>query len=235
MIAIDGTSIDTSHLITYISSYVFPKSDHTITNNLVLGISLGGHAAWHCLFHDPRITAAIVIIGCPDYVRLMSDRAQLSKLQTWVGSPHPGSDFLGSADFPPGLVEAVEQYDPAGLLLGNVSDRNEEIYERDPSEAEMKRIRPLMERCLQGKKILNLSGGADKLVPYKCGEPFLKWLKRAISDGAWFGDGGVFLEDIVFENIGHETTPNMVKEAVRFVSQLLECAEIGPLGRASKI
>lgn len=68
-----GTAIDTSHLITYVSSYIFPHSNHSIVNNFVLGVSLGGHAAWHCLMQDPRVTTAIVIIGCPDYIRLMSD------------------------------------------------------------------------------------------------------------------------------------------------------------------
>jgi len=35
----------------------------------VLGISLGGHAAWQVFFNDPRVIAAMVIIGCPDYMR----------------------------------------------------------------------------------------------------------------------------------------------------------------------
>jgi dienelactone hydrolase len=34
-----------------------------------MGISLGGHAAWQVLFADPRVTAGVVIIGCPDYMR----------------------------------------------------------------------------------------------------------------------------------------------------------------------
>lgn len=41
-----GTAADVSLLITYISSYVFPTSEHTITNNLVCGVSLGGHSTW---------------------------------------------------------------------------------------------------------------------------------------------------------------------------------------------
>jgi hypothetical protein len=35
----------------------------------VLGVSLGGHAAWQVFFNEPRVTAAVVIIGCPDYIR----------------------------------------------------------------------------------------------------------------------------------------------------------------------
>ena len=188
-----------------------------IEDNIVLGISLGGHAAWHCLFHDPRISTAIIVIGCPDYVRLMSDRARLSKLKTWTESSPPGSAFLGSQDFPTGLVEAVEKWDPAGLFskaLGNVT-RSDMLH--DPSAEEQERLVPLMRHCLQGKRILNLAGGADKLVPYKCAEPFLAWLKKAIGSEGWFKDGDVVLEDKVFDSVGHEMSEAMVKEVLRFM------------------
>jgi pimeloyl-ACP methyl ester carboxylesterase len=65
-----GTALDTSLLIDHIGSYIFHGADGPkIEQNLVLGISLGGHAAWQVFFNDPRVTAAIVIIGCPDYMR----------------------------------------------------------------------------------------------------------------------------------------------------------------------
>lgn len=204
-------------------------------NHLVLGISLGGHAGWHCIMHDPRITTAVVIIGCPDYVRLMSDRARLSKLATWTGTTPPGSSFLGSTDFPKGLVEAVERYDPAGLLLGEIASRNDDVYDRDPPASEQKRLLPLMKRCLQGKRILNMAGGADKLVPYKCGEPFLRWLKNATDSNGWFSEGGVVLEDIVFDGVSHEMSPEMLKEAHRFVIEALDQTPTETVERASKM
>ena len=188
---------------------------------MVLGISLGGHSAWHCIFHDPRITTAIVIIGCPDYIRLMSNRARLSKLKTWTESSPPGSKFLGSADFPDGLVQAVEMYDPAGLCLGTES-HTKASFEQDPSPDERDRLVPLLRRSLRGKRILNLAGGADKLVPYKHSEPFLKWLKRAVGPQGWSKDEGVVVEDIVFEGVGHEMSPGMLEEALRFVGESLE-------------
>ena len=202
---------------------------------MVLGISLGGHAAWHCILHDPRITVAVVIIGCPDYVSLMSDRAALSKLDTWTESDPPGATFLGSKDFPKGLVDAVEKYDPAGLFLGEVSARSDETYEREPSEMEKKRLRPIMKTCLQGKRVLNLSGGADKLVPYKCGEPFLRWLKRATSGEGWLSDVDMVLEDVVFEGVGHEMSPGMIKEVIRFIGQTLDGADVVTSARQSRI
>lgn len=232
-----GTAIDTSHLMNYVSSYAFPISQHSIVNHLVLGVSLGGHAAWHCVIHDPRITTAVIIIGCPDYVNLMSDRARLSKLATWTSTDPPGSSFLGSIDFPAGLVEAVEKYDPAGLLLGEIASRDDNFYKRNPTASEQKRLLPLMKRSLQGKRILNLAGGADKLVPYKRGEPFLRWLKNATASTGWFNEGGVVFEDIVFDGIGHDMSPGMVKEAHRFVIEALEQTPTSTdaAGRESKI
>lgn len=43
---IHGTTVDVSLLITHIASYIFPMSEHIITNNMVCGVSLGGHSAW---------------------------------------------------------------------------------------------------------------------------------------------------------------------------------------------
>lgn len=189
---------------------------------MVLGVSLGGHAAWHCIIHDPRITTAIVVIGCPDYIRLMSDRAKLSKLATWRNSNPPGSSFLGSTDFPKGLVEAVERYDPAGLLLPNTISRDDDVYDVNHTALEQRRLLPLMKRSFQGKRILNMAGGADKLVPYKCGEPFLRWLENATASNGWFSEGGVVFEDIVFEGVRHEMSPEMVREAHRFVIEALQ-------------
>jgi pimeloyl-ACP methyl ester carboxylesterase len=57
-------------LIDHLGSYIFhgPEAP-SIDQHLVLGVSLGGHAAWQVLFNEPRVTAAVVIIGCPDYMR----------------------------------------------------------------------------------------------------------------------------------------------------------------------
>lgn len=186
----------------------------------MLGLSLGAHSAWHCLLHDPRITAAIIVIGCPDYVNLMSDRARLSKLPTWTNSSPRGSQFLGSKDFPPGLVEAVATWDPAGLLMGTARGEPGRKEISTFSKDAVARLMPTMKSCLQGKRILNLAGGADKLVPYRCAEPFLAWLKTAIAKDGWFRDGGVQLEDIVFEGVGHEMSQGMVEEVLRFLQEI---------------
>lgn len=129
---------------------------------------------------------------------------------------------MGSQDFPKGLIEAVEKYDPAGLLLGELDTVTGEDHLHEPSDAEKTRLRPILRDTLGGKRILCLSGGADKLVPYKMSEPFLGWLKNALKkDGGWFNDRGISLEDIVDKDAGHEYSKKMKKEAVRFMSETL--------------
>jgi len=198
----NGTSVDTSLLIDYLGAYVFPADDIKIVQHVVLGISLGGHAAWHCLMRDSRISAAIVTIGCPDYIRVMSDRARLSKRKTWLGGQ--GRNFLGSVDFPWTLVEAVRKHDPVGLIWGNLERRRGQEHLHDDLTAEEKeKLTPLMVKCFGNKRILNLSGGSDKLVNYAHCKPFLDWLKKAIAKGGWFEGGGLYLEDVVFDGVGH--------------------------------
>lgn len=67
-----GTAMDTSLLIDHLGSYVLHEEGmekRSIDEHFCLGISLGGHAAWQCWFAEERIKAAVVIIGCPDYMR----------------------------------------------------------------------------------------------------------------------------------------------------------------------
>ncbi|EXJ85776.1 hypothetical protein A1O1_06144 [Capronia coronata CBS 617.96] len=219
-----GTAADTSILLDYLAGYIFPTNERRIVQNLVLGISLGGHAAWHCLMHDSRFSAAVVTIGCPDYARLMSDRARLSKRKAWLDTQ--GKEFFGSADFPPSLVEAVQRYDPAGLLW---SSRNglqrqpgQELLDDEVTAEEKERLRPLMARCFANKRILNLAGGSDKLVSYAHSKPFLDWLKKSIGPGGWFEGAGLYLEDIVYPGVGHDVPPAMVTAMVKFVNETLE-------------
>ncbi|KAL8916659.1 MAG: hypothetical protein Q9172_006199 [Xanthocarpia lactea] len=216
-----GTATDTSLLMTYLSSYLFPSSDREIGLNLVLGVSLGGHAAWQCLFHDPRVSAAIIVIGCPDYFSLMSDRARLSKLPSWTDSSPMGTQFLGSPEFPAGLVKAVEMHDPAAMLLGRPDHPVRQLNEGFPSAVEQATLLPLMRRSLQGKRILNLSGAADKLVPYECGKGFIECLKGAVAPASWFS-GGFYLKDLQFDGVGHQMSPVMVDQTIQFIADTLQ-------------
>lgn len=212
-----GTATDTSHLMNHLESYIFnTQTSPKITTHFALGISLGGHATWHCLLSDPRITAGVVGIGCPDYTRLMTDRARLSKRKTYTESTPPGAEFLGSPDFPQALQDAIAQYDPAGLLLpGHFNPTGPDPA---PSKASLDRFRILVRERLHGKRILNLSGQADKLVPYAAGEPFLKVFKQVLSEDKSLDVG---FEDVLFDGVGHAFPRSMADKATEWLCDLL--------------
>ncbi|KAF3058561.1 hypothetical protein GL218_05278 [Daldinia childiae] len=213
---VTGTVMDTINLMDLIESHLFSTDKHVLSDggrrridhNIVLGISLGGHSAWQLLFADPRVTAGVVVIGCPDYMVLLKDRARLSQLQTFNESKY-GASFIGSKDFPDALVNACKKYDPKGILFGT-----DEIVLPTTAE-EQQRLRPLLESRVSGKRFQILSGGADKLVPYSMGEPFIRFFKTATN--SWYTDGRVYVEDNVYPTAGHEFSAEMRKDAVRFI------------------
>ncbi|KIW09033.1 uncharacterized protein PV09_00926 [Verruconis gallopava] len=210
-----GTAMDTSLLLTHLPSYL-PLHLPQPAEHLVLGVSLGGHAAWHCLLQEPRITAGVVVIGCPDFSRLMLQRAEKSRLKTF------GPNFLGSPDFPPALVQAVCESDPAGLLLPPEMRAPAQVHDIVPFTFARERLSTLLSATLGNKSILNLSGGADKLVPYAQSETFLRFLKAAIDpEKGWWKNNGVVLEDKIFDGIGHEYTHEMRDVSVKFIADVL--------------
>ncbi|KAI9725436.1 MAG: hypothetical protein M1828_003107 [Chrysothrix sp. TS-e1954] len=214
-----GTAMDLSQLISHLSSYVFPTGQRQIVSHAVMGVSLGGYAAWHSILHDDRVKEAIIVVGCADYKRVMSDRARLSKRDTWRDG---GEDFFGSKDFPPSLVEAVDRSDPAALLMGGMTRGAESAgydndTKREPTSTEKSQLVPLMRKHLHGKRILNLSGGRDKLVPYEASRPFLEWLKNATGPGGWFSGEQVDLDDRIYPAVGHAMSSNMRDDAIRWL------------------
>ncbi|KAI0885892.1 Alpha/Beta hydrolase protein [Annulohypoxylon maeteangense] len=212
---ITGTVVDNINLLDLIEGHLFgagsgpgTTSDggtRHIDHNLVLGVSLGGHSAWQLLFAEPRVTAGVMVIGCPDYSYLMKDRARLSKLQTFMEKD--GQSFFGSKDFPDALIKACNKYDPRSILFNN---RDKTISTKDSAT-----IRPVLDSRVSKKRFQVLSGGADKLVPYRISEPFMQFFKIAIN--SWYTDGGIYVEDNVYPGVGHEFNMDMKKDAVRFV------------------
>lgn len=144
----------------------------------------------------------------------MEDRARLSKLNLHNSISKSGV-FLGSTYFPNALVESMKRYEPRGLLFGT-----SKITE-SPSATEQSRLRPILDSRIKGKRILICSGGADKLVPYRCAEDFMKFFKGATQEGGWYADGHVYVEDNVYPGIGHEYSEGMVKDTTRFICDVL--------------
>ncbi|KAI2630138.1 hypothetical protein GGS21DRAFT_217760 [Xylaria nigripes] len=224
--AVSGTVLDTMHLLDLLEGYLFgagtglgasPEGQaRHIDSNLVLGISLGGHSAWQLLFAEPRVTAGVMVIGCPNYMNLMQDRARLSKLQTFTADQ--GASFLGSKDFPKALISACEKYDPKAILFGTGEISSQ------PSASEQDRLRPILDSKIRGKRFQVLSGGADKLVPYDAGRSFLDFFKNAT--GEWYKDGNVYVEDNIYPGVGHEFNAEMRQAAVRFVLNTVNSLDV---------
>ena len=212
--------MDTSLLIDHLSSYLFPTGNHHVAKNLVMGISLGGHAAWLCLVKEPRITAAVIGIGCPDYVRLMEHRAMKSRLKAWRAAKDLGQTFVGSDRFPSSLLETITEWDPAQSL-------------KDPAQAAKVADGPsvvdtlaeqqwrVIRGRLSDKRILNLAGAEDKLVPYHCSAPFLDFLKRARQAAISHSDD-FELQDKVYDGVGHNMTTEMIQDALDFIMTQLK-------------
>ncbi|KAF2170298.1 hypothetical protein M409DRAFT_64615 [Zasmidium cellare ATCC 36951] len=213
-----GTAHDLSLLITQIEWYL----PYKLHDHICGGVSLGGHASWIALMREPRLRASMIIVGCPDYVRLMTDRAVRSKVPSTLTTEPPGRDFLGSRDFPQALVAAVEMYDPAGILLSELDVYGPNDHEHELSEEEVGRLRPVLERTLAGKRVICLSGGKDRLVPYAQSKVFLEWLKRAIDkESGWARDQNIQLTDIVDPDAGHEFSKTMREHAERWIIDYL--------------
>ncbi|KAG2018099.1 hypothetical protein CC2G_007549 [Coprinopsis cinerea AmutBmut pab1-1] len=90
--------------------------------------------------------------------------------------------------FPPSLLKAIEEYDPA-------------------TSSKAKEGNPFI-----GKKILVISGGDDKLVPWAASQEFV--------DSVEVGESGI-KKVVVYEGVGHQCTEEMEGELCAFVKSVL--------------
>lgn len=63
MAMVKGAVADMAGLMDVVGGYVGRRVDA----HVCLGWSLGGHAAWQAWAGEPRIDAAVVVVGCPDF------------------------------------------------------------------------------------------------------------------------------------------------------------------------
>lgn len=95
---------------------------------------------------EPRITLGIPIVGCPDYISLLTPR--IAKYP-----PSTGQRELAAPAFPASLTQLVAKEDPCAA----------DYRSHDPA------VNPYI-----GKQILILGGGEDRLVPPKFGEEMFR-------------------------------------------------------------
>jgi len=101
-----GAVKDISFLIDVLPAYIFPHDERIIGEWVLAGFSLGGHATWLGLTHEPRIRIGIPICGCADLLTLMEERA--SKAGIPRAAPY----------FPESLRALVRAYDPVAAPPG---------------------------------------------------------------------------------------------------------------------
>lgn len=156
----------------------------------------------------------------------MKDRARLSKRETYEKATK-GAGFLGSRDFPPALVAQAAQFDPKGIVFGTG-----DVVE-DPSESQQAQLRGILDKHVKGKRLLMTTGADDKLVPWRCSEPFTKFFTKAAE--GWYKDSGLVVDNRIYAGAGHECSPEMVVDAIRFVCEVVNGADGLARPESSKI
>ncbi|BGP66207.1 hypothetical protein NBRC10512v2_007605 [Rhodotorula toruloides] len=100
-----GTSRDVSFLIDFLPPALFPHDERTVTDWYSVGFSLGGHATWLALAHEPRITLGVPIVGSPSTHTLLTNRA--------ANLPAPAGPLpLSAPYFPRTLMSLFDALDP---------------------------------------------------------------------------------------------------------------------------
>ncbi|GAA6015873.1 hypothetical protein JCM10207_006788 [Rhodosporidiobolus poonsookiae] len=111
-----GTARDVSLLIDFLPPLLFPNDERTVDKWMCAGVSLGGHATWLALAHEPRITLGVPIIGSPSCLSLLTHRA--SHLSPPIGPLPTSAPF-----FPASFVALMRSLDPA--LVDKVEEKME--------------------------------------------------------------------------------------------------------------
>ncbi|KAH8650758.1 hypothetical protein BGZ61DRAFT_375485 [Ilyonectria robusta] len=228
-----GTASDVSLLIDHLPSYIFPSGKVSITQHLCCGVSLGGHITWQLFVGEPRITINIILLGCADLRALLTDRARLSNLPSYADTTPPGDKFIGSRDFPGTLAIALRDIDAAQRIMSLAYGASG----REPSEAEAQQVRKsIISERLRGKRLLVVSGGADKMAPYKLTSPVMEFLLQMVGDNSSRRhDSELVMKTVVIPNVQHELTMEMVHEAVNFAVESVACLSPSSSQPASKI
>jgi len=199
-----GTTRDITMLMDFLPAYLYPYNEEGILEYGVLGVSQGGHASWMSLYQqghtpsnqnnsnflDRKLSFACSVIGCPDYNNLM----ELRLAEHGLEPVHPYT------------CEAFQRV-LRRLDLGSMVRR----WEEGPPE----RLRIHLQRLLE-KSVLVLSGGDDKVVPWKASEHVVQKLQEVLGEA---------MSVKVYDGVGHEFTQEMKKEFKIWLVELLNSRE----------
>lgn len=230
-----GAAADVSLLVDLAPAYLDVGA--RVDAHVALGWSLGGHAAWQAVVAEPRLDAAVVVVGCPDLLGERARRRRRRRHRAELTGPAAGlmldramrAGFVGAEAavggrlFPDALVDALAAHDVRAVLLGG---RDGAVPAPPLAAAEQARLRRVLDARLRGKRLLLCSGGDDTLVPHARTRPLAALLADAAA--GWYADGGLEVEDRVYAGEGHCFSAAMVLDAVAF---LLRVVAEGPRER----
>lgn len=159
-----GSARDISFLIDFLPAYLFPSAEARVVQWLAGGISLGGHSTWYALRHEPRISLGIPIIGCPDYLRLMTLRAKASNVA--FEPPYIPASFLAYVQKEDPVAAPYTLSDASNPFLGKkilvLSGGDDPVVQWECSEAFVKDL----EVGSQGaKKVIVYPGVGHECTP----------------------------------------------------------------------
>lgn len=66
---VKGAKQDLAILMDLIEGYL---GRGRVERHMALGWSLGGHSVWQAWFDEERLDAAVVVVGCPDFIGVLS-------------------------------------------------------------------------------------------------------------------------------------------------------------------
>lgn len=75
---VKGAVADMAGLMDVVQAYLGVRADA----HVCLGWSLGGHSAWQAWMGEDRIDAAVVIVGCPDFMSTLIHRPSPASAST---------------------------------------------------------------------------------------------------------------------------------------------------------
>lgn len=144
-----------------------------------------------------------------------------------ASSLEPIDSFVGSKYFPTKLQQACFSHDPKSILFGHLP-----VPTLPLSSEEQRRLCPILNRCIRGKKLLVCAGAEDTLVPLKVSQPLLDVLKDAVGATGWYSRNNVVIDERVYDGLGHELSDEMIQDVMDWL--MVTVAE-GPENASKKI
>lgn len=193
---ISGSSQDFKLIADYLPAF-FPQ--FKAFRNIMMGVSLGGHAAWRMAALAPgRFEAFAIVVGCPNLTSLLVER--LGVKASNLGVKAEELDSVSYERLREVMNDQQRRRWPQALA-DIVRDGDKKIYDEFPTTS----------------PLLICNGVHDKLVPTRYTSSWLD--KRCLSNGK-SSSGKENVRFFVQENTGHSCTKEMVEMIAEWLGDI---------------